>query len=254
MNVFSVAGFTKSGKTTTIEYIIRELKKRNYSVGSIKDIHFESFKIDTDGTNTNRHKVAGSELVTARGFYETDIMFQRKLDLYEIAKFYDVDYLIVEGDIESNIPVILTADCIADLDKRYNKRAFLVSGKIADTIKNYKNLDAISALEDIDAIVDRIEAVTFPMLPDFHPKCCTACGYTCRQMCERIVAGDNKYEDCVILNADVKLKVNGETIKMVPFVQQILRNNIEAVAKELDGYSKNALIEIELGNNYKKEM
>jgi molybdopterin-guanine dinucleotide biosynthesis protein B len=253
MNVFSVAGYTKSGKTTTIEHIIKELKKRNYSVGSVKDIHFEGFKIDTDGTNTHRHKVAGSELVTARGFNETDVLFQRKLDIYEIAKFYDVDYLVVEGATEENIPVILTADCIEDLDKRYNKRAFLVSGKIADTINSYKNLDAISALDDVEAIVDRIESVTFPILPDFHPKCCSACGYTCRTLCERIIAGESNYEDCVLLKAEVILKVNGKPVKMVPFVQQILRNSVEAVVKELDGYNKNALIEIEIGKKYTKE-
>lgn len=253
MKVFSVAGFTKSGKTTTIEYIIRELKKRNYSVGSIKDIHFEAFKMDTDGTNTHRHKMAGSELVTARGLHETDILFQRKLDLYEIAKFYETDYLVVEGVIDANIPVILTADCIEDLDKRYSKKAFLVSGKIADTIDKYKDLDAISALEDIEEIVDRIEKITFPMLPDFDPKCCSACGYDCRTLCERIIAGESKYEDCLIQNADVKLKVNGESIKMVPFVQKILQNSVEAVVKELDGYMEDALIEIEIGNSYKRE-
>jgi molybdopterin-guanine dinucleotide biosynthesis protein B len=253
MKVFSVAGYTKSGKTTTIEYIIKELKKRNYSVGSIKDIHFEGFAIDTEGTNTHRHKVAGAELVTARGLSETDILFQRKLDLYEIAKFYQVDYLVVEGVKDANIPMILTADCLEDLDERYNKKAFLISGKIADTIETYKDLDAISALQDIEGIVDRIEARTFPMLPDFDPKCCSACGYDCRILCEMIVAGDKVYEDCAILNADVKLKVNGKSIKMVPFVQQILRNTVEAVVKELDGYSENALIEIELGNSYNKE-
>lgn len=253
MNVFSVAGFTKSGKTTTIEHIIRELKRRKYSVGSIKDIHFEGFQMDTDGTNTHRHKEAGSELVTARGLHETDILFQKRLSLYEIARFYDVDYLVVEGVIDANIPMILTADCVEDLDERYNKRAFLVSGKIADEIDRYKNLDAISALQDIEGIVDRIEAVTFPMLPDFDPKCCQACGYDCRELCERIIAGEGQYEDCVILHADVKLKVNGESIHMVPFVQNILRNAVEAVVKELDGYSKNALIEIEIGKSYEKE-
>lgn len=253
MKVFSVAGYTKSGKTTTIEHIIRELKKRNYSVGSIKDIHFEGFKMDTEGTNTDRHKQAGSQLVTARGLNETDILFQRKLSLYEIARFYDVDYLVIEGVKDANIPMILTADCIEDLDERYNKRAFLVSGKIADTIDQYKDLDAISALKDIEGIVDRIEQVTFPMLPDFDPKCCNACGYNCRTLCERIIAGHSLYEDCCILNTDVKLKVNGQVIKMVPFVQQILRNTVEAVVKELDGYSNNALIEVELGKSYQKE-
>ena len=36
-------------------------------MGSVKDIHFEAFAIDTPGTNTYRHRQAGAELVTARG-------------------------------------------------------------------------------------------------------------------------------------------------------------------------------------------
>lgn len=247
MKVFSVAGFTKSGKTTTIEEIIKELKRRNYSVGSVKDIHFEGFQIDTKGTNTHRHKEAGAQLVTARGLYETDVLFQRKLDIYEIAKFYDVDYLVLEGVIDANVPIILTADCIEDLDKRYDGRAFLVSGKIADEIETYKNLDAISGCEDICALVDRVEETVFPLLPDYDPNCCQACGYSCRELCQRIISGDSSFDDCVVLSDDIQLSINGKTVKMVPFVQAILKNTIEGVVKELDGYSSTATIDIKIG-------
>jgi molybdopterin-guanine dinucleotide biosynthesis protein B len=52
MKVFSVIGLSKSGKTTTIENIIKELRRRNYTVGSVKEIHFEKFKMDIEGTFT----------------------------------------------------------------------------------------------------------------------------------------------------------------------------------------------------------
>lgn len=68
MRIFSVSGISKSGKTTTIEEIIKELRRRRYTVGSIKDIHFEAFAIDGPSTNTARHRRAGSELVTAWGW------------------------------------------------------------------------------------------------------------------------------------------------------------------------------------------
>ncbi len=249
MKVFSVAGYTKSGKTTTIEAIIKELKKRGYSVGSVKDIHFEQFAIDTEGTNTHRHKVAGSELVTARGLHETDVLFQERLDVYKIAEFYNTDYLILEGLREANVPMILTADCMADLDERYDGRTFMISGKMADEIDHYKGLEAISALEDISAVVDIIEATVFPMLPDFDPKCCNACGYDCRTLCHRIIAGESKYEACVIKNTELKLKVNGNDINMVPFVEKILQNSLLAVVSELEGYEKGAAIEINWGSS-----
>ncbi len=252
MKVFSVVGYSKAGKTTTIEAIIKELKKRNYSVGSVKDIHFEEFKIDTEGTNTDRHRKAGAELVTARGLFETDILFQEKLDIYKIASFYETDYLILEGVREANVPIILAADCIKDLDERFDGRSFLVSGKISDEINEYKGLPAISALSNIEGIVDKIEETVFPLLPDYDPKCCTECGYNCRKLCERIISGKNKFSDCIVLSDEVQLKLNGETIKMVPFVQSILRNTIEGVVGELDGYLKNGTIEIKIGKGHEQ--
>ena len=72
MKIFSVCGISKSGKTTTIELLIKELIRRGYTVGSFKDIHFEQFAIDNEGTNTYRHKQAGARPVTARGISETE--------------------------------------------------------------------------------------------------------------------------------------------------------------------------------------
>ncbi len=97
MKVLSVVGFSGSGKTTTIEKIIRELGRRNYSVGSIKDIHYEKFTMETEGSNTHRHKQAGAELVTARGYNESNILFPGRLPVGSILKFYKQDYVIMEG-------------------------------------------------------------------------------------------------------------------------------------------------------------
>lgn len=249
MKAFAVVGYTKSGKTTTIEEIIKELRRRNFSVGSVKDIHFEQFAIDTEGTNTDRHKKAGSSLVTARGLYETDILFQEKLDIEKLASFYDYDYLILEGVREANVPMILTADCINDLEERYDERAFLVSGKIAEELDSFKGLQAISGLADIEAVVDIIEDKVFHMLPDYDPKCCSLCGYSCRELCKRIVTGKSEYSQCVVNNDDLQLLINGERVTMVPFVQSILKNTLLGVVKELDGYNSNASIEIKLEQN-----
>lgn len=50
------------GKTTVIEGIIKELKKRGYSVATIKhDVH--GFDIDKEGKDTWRHRKAGAETV-----------------------------------------------------------------------------------------------------------------------------------------------------------------------------------------------
>lgn len=42
----------------------------------------------------------------------------------------------------------------------------------------------------------------------------------------------------------VILKINGNDIPMVPFVQSILKNTVEAIVGELDGYVDNGEIEV----------
>lgn len=247
MKVFGVVGYTKSGKTTTIEEIIRELRHRNYSVGSIKDIHFEEFQIDTEGTNTHRHKMAGSQLVTARGFNETDVLFQEQLDIYQIASFYDYDYLVVEGYSEANIPKIVTARNIVGLDEKIDYSTIAISGVISNDIDEYEGFRAINALENIEDLVNLIEASSFELLPDFDKKCCGACGYDCKEMCRKIIKGEKQRGDCVISDNNVTLKIDNKEIPMVPFVAKLVKNSVLSVVSELNGYKDSCNITIELG-------
>ncbi len=157
MKIFSVYGFSKSGKTTTIENLIKELVKRGYSVGSVKDIHFENFAIDTEGTNTDRHKKAGAELVSARGLYETDILFQSRLPVPNLLKFYTQDYVIFEGTSDFSMPRILCSTSLEDIERRINKDVFAISGVISNDISSYHDLPAINSLTDISGLTDLAE-------------------------------------------------------------------------------------------------
>lgn len=205
MKVFSVVGITESGKTTTIENIIKELRKRGYSVGSVKEIHFEQFAIDTEGSNTYRHKQAGSQLVTARGYYETDILFQEKLKVDEILKFYDHDFVILEGIADENVPKIITAHNEKEVLERLDDMVFAISGRIANTLDEFENLPVINTMDNVERLVDLIEEKVLDRLPS-KPK--------------------------------VQLKIDGKDIGMVPFVENILSNAVLGVVKELEGYEE----------------
>ncbi len=157
MRVFSVIGISKSGKTTTIEKIIIELRARGYSVGSVKEIHNEEFCMDIEGTNTLRHKAAGSQLVTARGFNETDILYQDKLGVDDILCHYDYDFVVLEGVRDANVPNIITAHTTDEIDERVNDKTFLISGRSAEIISDYNGIKALNALTDVKSIVDKIE-------------------------------------------------------------------------------------------------
>ncbi len=247
MKAFSVIGISKTGKTTAIENIIRVLKKRNYSVGSIKEIHFDGFAIDTPGTNTDRHRQAGSELVTARGYHETDIMFPSKLSIEDILRYYDQDYVIMEGVKDYNIPKIACADKEDELEKIFDRSVFAVSGKIGARLDGFKGTPAIDPISEAERLVDLIEEKVFDILPDFPASCCGECGFNCRELCCRILEGKSKRQDCIISDSNIKLIIDGREIDMVPFVQDILKDTLIGVIKNLEGYRKGKTIEIRMG-------
>ena len=77
MKVFTVTGLSRSGKTTTIENLIKEFNKRGYAVGTVKEIHYEKFAIDTEAKHIPPQS-GGALTVTARGEKETDILYVGK--------------------------------------------------------------------------------------------------------------------------------------------------------------------------------
>ena len=246
MKVLSVCGVTKSGKTTTIEQVIRELSARGYRVGSVKEIHNETFAIDPDPiSNTNRHRSAGAELVCARGLFETDLLFPKMLPMAKILSFYEgeFDWVVLEGVSDIPVPTVVTAHHEEDLQAKFNEMTFCVSGRIASRMREYRGLPVLSALENIGELVDLIEQKVYDRLPDFPPECCTACGLTCAELGRAILSGHKKRPDCVA-DRGIQLTVNRKPINMVPFVQTILKNAVLGVVKELDGYEPEGEIEI----------
>ena len=162
MKVFSIVGVSKSGKTTVAEAVIAELRRRDYSVGSVKDIHFEGFAMDREGTNTHRHKMAGAELVTARGLKETDILFPSRLALPEILRFYNQDFVILEGSYDFKGPGLIAACTETEIDERRWDNVIAVTGRIADRLSEYKGLPVINALTDAAGLADLIEQTVIP--------------------------------------------------------------------------------------------
>lgn len=246
MKIFSVIGITQSGKTTTIENIIKELRRRRYSVASVKEIHFEQFAIDIEGTNTYRHREAGSQLVTARGYHETDILFPRKLSIDEILKFYDHDFVVLEGVSDANVPKIISAHNEEELLERLDGLVFAISGRISNTIDKYKGLPVINSIENVERLVDLIEDKVYNKLPAFPEECCNECGYSCSQLGAMILKGKAQRGDCVLKKSKVNLQIDGKDIDMVPFVQNILSNTVLGVVKELEGYMEGKEISINI--------
>ncbi len=96
------------GKTTLIEGLIKELKLKGYSVGTIKhDAH--EFEIDKKGKDTYRHRMAGADTIIISSKKRMAMIkeLEDEIPLEKlIAMMEDKDFIIVEGYKKSSLKKI----------------------------------------------------------------------------------------------------------------------------------------------------
>ena len=96
------------GKTTLIEGLIKELKLRGYSVGTIKhDAH--EFDIDKKGKDTYRHRIAGADTIIISSKKRMAMIKELKEEIpleKLISMMEDKDFIIVEGYKKSSLKKI----------------------------------------------------------------------------------------------------------------------------------------------------
>lgn len=224
MRIITVKGFSKTGKTTTATSLVSELKRRGYTVGTVKDIHFKDFEADTPGTDTYKHAQAGARRVTARGPKNTGIIMDERMTMDAILKYYKEDFVIIEGDCGIDSPTIITAKTINDIEEKMCPEAIAVSGIIANDMQDQmisispkyssdeKQLPVINGITEVEKMADMVEAVT-------------------------------KEKETKL---SVELTIDGEEIWMVPFVKETLKNVVVGAVKALDGYEEGKEIVIKI--------
>jgi molybdopterin-guanine dinucleotide biosynthesis protein B len=156
VKVFALKGFSKTGKTSVGAATIRELRRRGYTVGVVKNIHHENFSLDSPGTDTHAHKKSGAELVCARGPGETALIFEGRLPIERILSFFTQDFAALEGDFD--FTSIITGKTAADIDAKLGGGAIAISGIFAENFgaNTYKNLPVINGLKDTARLADLI--------------------------------------------------------------------------------------------------
>lgn len=212
MRVVMVKGFSKTGKTTTVTLLTEELRRRGYSVGTIKDIHFEGYRADTPGTDTDKHRCSGAYRVTALGPVDTAIIMDSRMKPEAVLKYYKEDFIILEGDCGIKCPTIITGRTTDDIDKRMCDEAFAFSGIISGEMSEYNGIPVVDATKEAGRLADMVEQKT----------------------------KKNNEE------LNVELFIDGKEIGMVPFVQKTLKNVVEGAVKALDGYEEGKEIVIRI--------
>lgn len=157
MKAVTIVGVSGSGKTTVAEGLIAALRRKGLRVASAKSIdcgrghnypgHHDhcqgAFTIDTPGSNSYRHRQAGSQLVVTRAAAETAVLYQEELPparLLPLLTGYDL--LVLEGDYAAPVPRIVTGREEADAVERLTPLTFAVSGRVAAGRKELGGLPA----------------------------------------------------------------------------------------------------------------
>ncbi|MGN0702870.1 MAG: molybdopterin-guanine dinucleotide biosynthesis protein MobB [Lentihominibacter sp.] len=166
MKVVNIQGRKKTGKTTTVTNIISELVRRGYSVGSVKGIHIDGFTMDSDSADTGKHKRAGADPVTARCHDETNIMFGSRMNLREILRHYDNDWVVIESHVDLNCPNVVTGltgeypgeGRDKSLAEQINELTVACSGVVSNALDEFRGIPVVNSITDIERLVDLIEA------------------------------------------------------------------------------------------------
>ena len=105
--IVSIVGRSESGKTTLIEKLIPELRRRGYRIGTIKHTH-HAFEMDQAGKDSARHRSAGAETVILASPGQVAMIKSTGSGALDglIRYFEDVDLLITEGYKRGKAPKI----------------------------------------------------------------------------------------------------------------------------------------------------
>ncbi|MCP8308983.1 MAG: molybdopterin-guanine dinucleotide biosynthesis protein B [archaeon] len=141
--IVAVIGRSGSGKTSTIEYLISNLSREGFSIGSIKHVHEQDFTIDTKGKDTWRYAQAGAKIIAIMAPTEVATIKKKEdqqIDLEETIKdLEELDIIFLEGfhsliAKRSDVFKIITAENEEDLERTLNGTVhpiIAITGKVA---------------------------------------------------------------------------------------------------------------------------
>ena len=234
--IYSVAGFSRAGKTTLMVKLIKALTDKGYVTATIKDCD-KKLTLDTEGKDTWKHKQAGAELAVLNTSIESAVLFKNRQEVEKLIGIvqYSVepDIILVEGYKSSGLPKIWVSS--EEDDKKAIEKE--------NVILEYKN----EFDELLDYLIKELEInkLTF----ELPRQDCGKCGFgNCREMAEQIYEGKKELQDCAVLVEGLILEIRSddEIVNLNKFAANIIANVISGMVKELKGVKDTNNIEIKL--------
>lgn len=240
-----IATKSRSGKTTTLEVLIKGLQEKGYKVASIKHIPVENFSIDKEGSDTWKLSRAGSVVVA--GVSNNQITyFQHPTDKISLEKAIegisglekDLDYILVEGFKNEKFPRIIAAGSQEDVKELMTSETIAIACQEPCPIEE-QGIPVIDPKKDPGKLIALMESPQGKLkrirggLPGLD---CGDCGLKdCDKMAAGILEGRKSFSDCVVMEAgnEVVVSVGGKEVPLGGFVQDFVKNTFMGMIKTL---------------------
>jgi molybdopterin-guanine dinucleotide biosynthesis protein B len=240
--VVVITGFRKSGKTSLIETLTGELRRRGHQVGAIKHTS-RAYPLDAAGKDTSRYRQAGAQAAAMMTPEGTATYFYRPMELNEALHLLGVlDFVLLEGFKElDRAPRIIVARDAEEAERLRNGLEIAVTGEAAKTMQGREV--PILDLGAVEALADLVEEKAMPLLPGMD---CKRCGYSsCRDLARAALAGEAEATRCVnLISKETRVIVNGAPLDINPFVSRVIKNVVMGIVSTLKGVESPKTIEV----------
>lgn len=243
----AVIGRKKTGKTSVVEALIRELRRRGHRPAAAKHIPEEGFSIDRPGTDTWRHSAAGAEVTIAASEGQTALIVNRGMEiasLEALASALGADSMILEGFSskvleDEGVGKIICASGADDAEHYSAKAKGELIGVYCPRPGSADALDGL--IEGAIAFISRERArlAARALLPGLD---CGRCEWgSCDRMARAISDGRADAGDCEVIRSKPALRaeiiVGGAEVPIQRFVSEIIRASVLGMVSKLKGVS-----------------
>jgi len=231
--IIAVVGSRQSGKTTTVEALVRGLTKKGYRVATAKHIHEANFTIDTKEKDTWRHTQAGAKTTISVAPNELTIIKKVNTNKYNLNALSqqcekEADVLILEGfrKLVAKNPLVPKLVTLKHTEE------------VAETLEYFKPILAFEGSAKVEAKglkIPKIDVLKEPQV--------------LTEIVEKRIGPIIKKRRA--LKETLTIQVNEKTLRLNPFAQKFIRNVIVSIASTLKGATikGDENVSIKLGNN-----
>jgi len=234
------------GKTGLVERLAKRFSSEGFIVATVKHI---SGSFDTAKKDTWRHLEAGAIMTVASTSNEMVTITRTKNPTLKKALdaiYIKPDLIFVEGYKKSSYPKILCADTAEEAQAAVKEisNIVIVSGLIASNSEEKEKFEEEfpkNPIYDFEEVVSELKEMMIDSILKSLPGLnCKHCGYdSCREFAKAILSGEATMRQCEVLATDIAtLKVDGKTVPVGKFPQQIIRGVTLGLLETLKGVRK----------------